>query len=175
LEIALLADGVAPDALYPLDVERAFRALDRVKPSITVWWEAGEQPAQLLASNEVSMASIWNGRAYNAARAGKPVRFTWNGGLLSSDWWIVPRGSKQKALAEEFIRFASTAKAQAAFAQQIPYGPINPDAFALLPDAVKADLPTAPDNFNKQEVLRRDWWNANEAALTTRFNEWLLK
>lgn len=175
LEVALLADGVAPASLYPLDVDRAFRALDRIKPSVSVWWEAGEQPAQLLASGEVAMSSIWNGRAYNAAKAGKPVAFTWNGGLLSSDWWIVPRGSKNKALAEEFIRFATTAPAQAEFAKHIPYGPINSDAFALLSPEIKTDLPTAPDNFSKQQALRRDWWNAHEAELTKRFNDWLLK
>ena len=30
MEIALLADGVAPDKLYPLDIDRAFRSLDRL-------------------------------------------------------------------------------------------------------------------------------------------------
>ena len=31
LEIALLADGVAPDKLYPLDLDRAFKKLDTIK------------------------------------------------------------------------------------------------------------------------------------------------
>src|SRR5690606_10145614 len=41
LEFALMADGVAPEDLYPLDMERAFRKLDEIKPHITVWWESG--------------------------------------------------------------------------------------------------------------------------------------
>ena len=32
LEFALIADGVPKDKLYPLDVPRAFKSLDRIKP-----------------------------------------------------------------------------------------------------------------------------------------------
>jgi putative spermidine/putrescine transport system substrate-binding protein len=34
LEMALLADGVPPAAVYPCDVDRAFRALNRLKPAV---------------------------------------------------------------------------------------------------------------------------------------------
>ena len=34
MEIALMADGVAPDKLYPLDVDRAIKSLEKVKPHI---------------------------------------------------------------------------------------------------------------------------------------------
>ncbi|MCK1397040.1 extracellular solute-binding protein [Bradyrhizobium sp. 4] len=40
LELALLADGVTPSKLYPLDVDRAFKALDRIKPYVKVWFDA---------------------------------------------------------------------------------------------------------------------------------------
>jgi len=66
LEFALLADGVPPESLYPLDVQRALRNLDKLKPHITVWWESGQQPVQLLASREVVMSSAWSGRIWNA-------------------------------------------------------------------------------------------------------------
>src|SRR5258706_9955008 len=61
LEAALMADGVAPDKLYPLDVERAFRKLEEIKPYITVWWTGGAQFAQLLHDGEVDMIMAWNG------------------------------------------------------------------------------------------------------------------
>ena len=41
--------GVPMDKVYPMDVERAFRAMDRIKPHVNVWWTTGAQPAQLLA------------------------------------------------------------------------------------------------------------------------------
>ena len=41
LPMALLADGVATDKLYPLDLNRAFRKLEQIKGSVAVWWGAG--------------------------------------------------------------------------------------------------------------------------------------
>ncbi len=38
LEFALLADGVPLDNLYPLDVDRAFRALDEIKGAVRDFW-----------------------------------------------------------------------------------------------------------------------------------------
>jgi putative spermidine/putrescine transport system substrate-binding protein len=37
LEFALMADGVDPKKLYPLDAERGFKSLDRIKPHVTNW------------------------------------------------------------------------------------------------------------------------------------------
>lgn len=39
-EIALLADGVPADKLYPLDIDRAIRKLNTIKPAL-VFWRAG--------------------------------------------------------------------------------------------------------------------------------------
>ena len=55
LEIALMADGVKPEKMYPLDVERAFKKLREIKPHITIWWTNGAQAAQLLNDGEVDM------------------------------------------------------------------------------------------------------------------------
>ena len=70
LEIALLADGVAADKLYPLDLDRAFKKLDTIKDDI-VWWGGGAQSQQLLASGEAPLGLFWNGRVF--ARAGRPA------------------------------------------------------------------------------------------------------
>ena len=45
---ALLADGVPKDKLYPLDVDRAFKKLDELKPHVKVWWKRGSQSVQLM-------------------------------------------------------------------------------------------------------------------------------
>ena len=49
LEFALLADGVAMDKLYPLDIPRAFKKLREIRPHITKWWDSGAVCAQMLA------------------------------------------------------------------------------------------------------------------------------
>src|SRR5262249_4659984 len=55
------ASGRPADRLYPLDVDRAFKKLDQIKPHIKVWWREGNQSQQLIRDGEVDMMSIWNG------------------------------------------------------------------------------------------------------------------
>ena len=57
LEIALLADGVPADKLYPLDLDRAFKKLDTIKNDI-VWWGGGAESQQLLASGEARVRPV---------------------------------------------------------------------------------------------------------------------
>ena len=83
-ETLLLADGVPADKLYPLDLDRAFKKLDEIKPHITVWWTSGAQSAQLLNDGEVDMVMAWNGRVSALTKEGAKVAFTYNQGILQS-------------------------------------------------------------------------------------------
>ena len=61
LEIALLADGVAPQNIYstlstPAGVERAFRRLDLLRPYI-VWWETPADAARIMEQSGALMLS----------------------------------------------------------------------------------------------------------------------
>ena len=84
LEVALLGDNVAPENLYPLDVERALNKLDTIKDQI-VWWETGGQLQQQLADGEVTLASAWNGRVQKEIDSGTPVKIQWNQNLQTAD------------------------------------------------------------------------------------------
>ncbi len=71
LEIALLADGVAPGDVYKTlatndGVDRAFRKLDQLKPYI-VWWSSGAEAAHILSSGDVLMTSAPSGQIVTAA------------------------------------------------------------------------------------------------------------
>jgi len=173
LEIALLAAGVAKDKLYPLDVDAAFRSLDKIKPHIKVWWKAGAQPAQLLASGEVAVSSAWSGRILRAVGSGEPEAMDWNGGIINSDWWVIPRGAKHKALAEKFIAFASSAGPQAALPRYIPYGPVNKKAISLIAPRILKTLPTAPDNEKKEVFKDVAWWSKHQGEVLKRWDSWL--
>ena len=95
LETALLADGVGPTKLYPLDVDRAFKKLDQIKPHVAVWWTGGAQTTQLLQSGEVDMIPTWNARAQTVIDAGGPVKIHWNQGLYSIEGWGIAEGQPQ--------------------------------------------------------------------------------
>jgi putative spermidine/putrescine transport system substrate-binding protein len=172
LEVALLADGVDRSALYPLDVDRAFGVLDRVKGS-AVWWDSGAQSIQLLLDGETDLSMMWNGRIQQPKDDGKPVDFTFNQSLLVADAWAVPRGAKQKDAAMQFIAFAMRPAQEAIFSQAIPYIGPNASSTDSLDAALKAKLPPSPQ-VGTTVLQNFAYWAENSPALTDRFNQWLL-
>lgn len=174
LEQALLADGVPLDKLYPLDVERAFKKLDTIKPHIAVWWTGGAQSTQLLQSGEVDIISGWNARFQAAIDGGTPAKIVWNQGLYSIEGWGIPRGCPRADVARAFIKFCSDPGRQAAYTEVLAYGPTNLDAYKWIPAARAPALPTSPENLKQMAVANEDWWSANRSAVTERFNSWLL-
>jgi putative spermidine/putrescine transport system substrate-binding protein len=154
LEFALMADGVAPNKLYPLDVDRAFRKLGELKPQLKVWWQSGAQSVQLIQSGEVNLISLWNARAL-AAEKGANVGFTFNQGMLDFECLVVPKGAPHRETAFRVINEIISPDREAAFAKALSYGPANPDAYAdgrLAPDFAKT-LPSSPENRKVQAVV----------------------
>lgn len=174
LEIALMADGVAPADLYPLDVDRAFRKLDQIKDSIDVWWTGGAQSTQLLESGEVDMIAGWNARFQAAIDNGAPAGLVWNGGLYSIEGWGVPKGNPKADIAREFVAFCAQADMQAKFTDDLSYGPTNLKAYEHIAPERAAILPTAPQNLELMTLASEPYWKENRSALTERFNGWLL-
>lgn len=174
-EAALLADGVKPDELYPLDVDRALKSLDKIKSEVSTWWTTGAQPPQLLASGEVKLAAAWNGRVMSAKAEGAPETVEYNNAVLMSDSWVVPKGTPNKDLAMEFINFAVEKNNQAEFSKLIPYSPANLDALELLDEETVANLGQTGKNRESQVVVDLEWWVENFDEVNERFQEWLLQ
>ncbi|MBF8672800.1 extracellular solute-binding protein [Pseudomonas putida] len=172
LELALLADGVAPDKLYPLDLDRAFKKLDTIKKDI-VWWGGGAQSQQLLASGEASLGQFWNGRVYALQQDGAPVGVSWKQNLVMADFLVIPKGAKNKDAAMKFLANASSAEGQAEFANKTAYAPVNVDSVAKLDKDLAQNLPTA--YAQDQVTLDFSYWAKNGQAIAARWNEWLVK
>jgi putative spermidine/putrescine transport system substrate-binding protein len=164
LEAALMADGVAPDKLYPLDVDRAFRKLEEIKPDITVWWTSGAQSAQLLNDGEVDMEMAWNGRVSALTSEGAKVAYTYNQGILQSTSLCILKNAPNLATAVKFVNEALAPANQANLPLQIDYGPGNPKAFdtGIIKPERAVQLPSAPDNAAKQALMSYAWWSSPE-------------
>ncbi|MGH7264497.1 MAG: ABC transporter substrate-binding protein [Candidatus Rokuibacteriota bacterium] len=175
LEFALLADGVPKDKLYPIDVDRGFKALDRVRPAIRKFWDTGALSAQMLADREVVMGSIWNGRLQAVADKGAPLAIEWNEAALQTQFWGILKGAKNAEHARRFIEFASQPEVQANFAKAIPYGPPNRAAFKFIPAEVAARLPSSPEHKPKAFLHDGKWWADNRAKVSERWSQWLLQ
>lgn len=174
LEQALMADGVPIDKLYPMDVDRAFRSLEKIRKHVAVWWTGGAQSMQLIQSGEVDMLSLWNGRAQAAIDGKAPAKIVWNQGLYSIEGWGVPKGTPRAEEAKAFVRFCGDPRQQALFTDGLAYGPTNLKAYDHIDPARAALLPTAPDNLKGMRLPDPQWWKENRQAVTERFNAWII-
>ena len=178
LEFALLADGVPKDKLYevlstPEGVDRAFKKLDTLKPNL-IWWEAGAQPLQLLASGEVSMASAYNGRITGINRSeGKNFKVVWPGSIYAVDSWVILKDAANKDAGMDFIAFSSLPEHQVKLPEYVAYGLPNKQAASEVPANLAADLPTTAANMQDAIPLDVDFWVDHSEDLTKRFNAWL--
>jgi putative spermidine/putrescine transport system substrate-binding protein len=173
LEAALLADGVATKNLYPLDVDRAFAMLDRIRSHVAVWWTSGAQNTQLLQSGEIDMADTWTARAFAAIDSGAPVRVVWNG-LYSIDGWSIPLRTPKLKEAREFVRFCMRAERQAVYSSLVSNGPSNLKAYDFIRPERARILPTLPENLKGLTPRDFAYWGKHYAAISERFQEWLL-
>jgi putative spermidine/putrescine transport system substrate-binding protein len=179
LEQALIADGVPMNKLYPLDVERAFKKLEQLKPHVLVWWSSGAQSAQVLKDGEVDMVAAWNGRiqALESEPEGKggKIKTTFNQQIIVSDSWMIPKGAPNRELALKAIAIMSRPEVNARIANYINYAPSNAKAYdtGVIPKEKLPGLPNSPENFEKGFVQDVSWWVNNADAMVKRFDAFL--
>ena len=175
MEIALLADGVPLDKIYPLDEERAWRSLDKIKPHVSVWWTMPAKPAQLLADGEVDMAAAFNGRITGIQKEGVPVAIQWNQQILLVAYNAVVKGTKNKEEAMKFLAFMVKPELQAAWVNIIPYPGPSKSMFDHLTPEVAKNLPTYPEYYKLGVKRDYAYWVKHEERLMEEWNAWMLK
>ena len=175
LEMALLADGVAPDKLYPADIDRAFRKLEEIKPSVVAWWTTGAQATQLARNEETDVQSTWHERVEEAIKTGAPYAFHFNQAIVGSDCMVIPKGAPHKDLAMKVMNLAISAEAQADLPKYTTNGPINTKAYATgkITAAQAKDLSTSPENLQHMIVQDVKWWSEHGSEVQERFNKLL--
>lgn len=175
IEQALMADGVPTSAVYPCDLDRAFRSLDRIRPHVDVWWRQGAQSSQLIQSGEVDMIAIWNGAAQRVIDAGAPVKLVWNQNIAGVEGWCILKGTPKARMAREFVAFCMRPEQQAILAKHMAYGPTNPKAYDHIDPSRAAVLSTHPDYRKSALLIDNDYWAANKDKALERFNAWIAR
>ncbi|MDE2183353.1 MAG: ABC transporter substrate-binding protein [Alphaproteobacteria bacterium] len=185
LEMALLADGVAPRDVYPMlatpaGIARALAKLDTIRGDI-VWWTPSDPPAQMLHDGRAAFATMLDGDVFDAANDGRPVGVIWDRQLYEFDAFGVPKGNPKRALAMDFIRFATESGSLAGVSSWVPYGPARRSAVALVGDnpelhiAMTPFLTTTQAHFATAFRVDDRWWRAHQSAVEARWQEWLSK
>lgn len=173
LESALLADGVAPEQLYPLDVDRALRKLDTIKKDI-VWWGSGDEAVQFLTSGECDLGIAWTGRVFDAVtKDGAPLDFSWDKALYASGYYGIPKNAPNKDAATAYLaHFIKNKQAQEAFLSLFPYP--TPIKGLQIPAEVDKWVPLG-DNIANAISEDEQWYSQNIGDLNKTFTDWVGK
>lgn len=172
LEMALVADGVPPEKLYPLDVERGFKALDRVKPFVKKWIETTPETVTLVTANEIDFSYSYLSRVVPAQKSGSSIDMSRSQTLNSLEYLAVPKYGRNTEAAMRYVAGCLKPERQAAFGNALNFAPNVRKATPM----ITAEARTAmPDMENPKNVITNDgWWADQYDALQKRYTEWML-
>lgn len=170
LEGALIADGVKPEDLYPLDVDRALEKLGTIRDDL-VFWDTGARAQQLIESGEVDMNWMWSGRALAGVQNGAKFEANWNEYAPVFDTLTVPKGAKNPEASMALINYMVGPEQQAKLAELTSYAPIHDEAKPELDAVTESFLVTThPDTALP---IDNEWWADNQADVIEKWSAWL--
>ena len=169
LELALLADGVPRNALYPLDVKRAFAKIATIKKDI-LYWNSGSESQSLMRDGECVMGLLWHTRAnvLNKETQGR-IKYTFKDGLLQPGLWVVPKGNPAGKEVFRAIASMQQPEGQIKLLAAMGNGPANPAAASLVPADLRLMNPADPSNAEVQAKINADWYIKNHSKTLQSF------
>ncbi len=175
LEIALIADGVPMDKVYPIDIERAFKSMSRIKPAVPKFWDTGALSAQMLADKEAAMGVIWSTRVQVAADGGAPLAAQWNQNQILAQAYGLTKGTRNTAAGVKFIDYSLSPEVQARWLRAYKAIPVNQKAYPQTAPQLLDPATRLP--WTKSKGFRNDiaWWADNRAKVSDYWSKWVLQ
>ncbi|MBN9210640.1 MAG: hypothetical protein BGO45_02540 [Microbacterium sp. 71-36] len=170
-EIALIADGVKPADLYPLDIPRAEKKLDSIRDSL-VFYQSYPETQQLLSSGSVAIAVTVTGQFRALQNAGQDVTVQWNQAFAIPSGMVSPKSSKNPDAVAALASWMNDPARQAVFTTRTGYGPVNPAVFDELPEDVASQVVNAPSHTNLLSY-GEEWRAENADLLLNSYTAWL--
>jgi putative spermidine/putrescine transport system substrate-binding protein len=180
LEMALLADGVAPGDVYktletPEGLDRAFAKLKALNP---IWAHDSVGAVEWLKDGQAVMVTAMNGDVANL-KDYRPGGVIWDHQLYEMDAFGIPAGDPNRDRALDYIAYATSSAPLAGVASWVAFGPARRSSLPL----VKANpetgqimtrlQPTTPANIANAFAVDDGWWLAHGASLAPRWQEFV--
>ena len=172
VELALMADGVGKDDLYPLDFDRGFAKLDELKKDL-VFYDSYAQGQQLMVQGSASMMATANSRMIQLQEQGRGD-FTYEQAVLYP-WGAFPitQNAPHADAMNALIDTMSHPAVQAEIARTLYLGPIVSDAFDMLKKDELALQPNSEENRAKAAVLNTEVAAEQDPEYVKRFFAWV--
>lgn len=173
IEYALLADGVKPDDLYPLDIDRSLNKWETIRNDTTFAANNGAM-LQLATSGQLDMMMLVSARTKSTLDEGGNFVPIWDKTMSTFNTLVVPKGAPNKDLAMEYISFVLQPEPNAAFADYAGLTPTNLES-TLVRDENGAKVDAFDESVNEGELLTidADWWGKNVTTVADAVNTWL--
>lgn len=172
--VALLADGVAREDLFPMDLDRAYAKLDEIRPHVAVWWKTGNQVQQIMRDNEVVMTMSYSGRSLATIKDGAPFAMAWDGAIRDTGYFAILKDSPNPEGALSFIDFFyGNSQGHPAFISAVGYATSSKSGLAQLPEEEQKLYATYPANYDVLVDPDFAWIGENRDELRERWTAWL--
>jgi putative spermidine/putrescine transport system substrate-binding protein len=172
-EAALVADGVPPEQVYPLDLDRAFRKIDTIRGSL-VFAPSYGAIQQMMVDKQASMVLTVTARTIVSAQSGANLVPVWDFNTTDIGALVIPKGTPNKALAQQMIAFVTEPEQSVAYAKLTGTAPSRPDV-----DLETVGYTEEQKQFNaflpdRGTTIEQDkqWWIDNTDALVERWTSW---
>lgn len=132
IEYALIADGVSPDGLYPLDLDKAFAKLDSVSSNI-VLWDNAPKGIQDLVNGDTVMTWSYAPAALTAIKNGQDIKLAAPAGTAVSRQLgvVMAKGPNGQDAAQAFLAWWFQPEQQAKYTELTNYGIVVPSPLVL--------------------------------------------
>ena len=174
LEIALVADGVPADKVYPIDLNRAFASLGRIKPAVAKFWDTGALSAQMMADKEAVLGVLWNTRAQAAIDGGAPLAIQWNQNQVLVQSYGIAKGAPNAEAALRFIDYSISPEVQARWLAAYKAIPVNKRAYPATSKLLLDPDTNTPWTVSKGFINDIDWWSKNRTRVNATWSNWVL-
>jgi len=172
LEYALTADGVKPDDMYPLDVDRALDKLDEIRDVTTFAPNVGALQ-QAVAADQIDMFFLPDSRIVPLLKSGDEITVVWDVTVASLNAFAVPLGSTKKAATEAFVSSVVEPGPVAKISELLGVAPVNLAAKPKL-DEFASQVEVYGDVNTGETILQDvDWYADNFNETSTKLTTWL--
>jgi mannopine transport system substrate-binding protein len=171
---ALLADGVSRDTLFPLDIDRALKKLEEIRPAISLWWKTGDQSVQGFRNGDYSIGQIWLTRANTLKTEGRAIGWSNQASFLVGDRLTVIKGAPNRENAYQLMSFwLNSPDVQAQVCEELLCSPPSPQALQLMAPDIRAAMPTDEDLRDHIVIPDAQWINDHAGEMLERWNGWI--
>ncbi len=146
--------GYSANDTDPKHLEEAKKKMVDLLPNIKAF--DSDSPKQMMVNGEASGGLVWGPEIALAQREGANFEtiIPEEGLLITMDNWVIPKGAKNKELAEKFINFILEPEISAEIAQHQPYINPNKEARKLIDEEILNNIAIYPP---EEEIERLEY------------------